>query len=397
MEEKYKRKSILEQGKPDQIKNKERFAQVNFHKAKLRRQKIFNEHRMKAIKDSIKQTDNSTTIRQVHMKKNDRDSWDQIIEELEELKRLSDEIEYHIEVNKDFSKAEVIIQNCAKILEEMKNLLIYDLESMNDNEDSQLSDVFFWNDGINILSPFLKFEYFNMAFIETIWCLATLAQSSSKYASSINIILPELIEKFINPTELKEDHRQYLLTIEHVWVCLIYIFFYNPDLISEFTSKVPPRYLTQLVRYKRVSLSIIVWILINIIIQNNPENIPDFIKDEMIPDLLFGVKSNNRIAAEVMSIISHISNIKASLSKALDDHGSDQIDKQKWEKITDTCINELINDDKVLKLIKDCMKMQHITVIKPLLEIIGNLINYSNWGLEEALICNENLEMDTYF
>lgn len=268
---------------------------------------------------------------------------------------------------------------------------------MNDSSEVPIADAFFLNNGIKLLSPFLKFEYFEKSFIEAIWWFASLAQSTSKYAFKISEVLPELILKFINPNEIIGDPSQYLKTIEHVLICLIYIFFYNQELILVFTSKIPLNYISMLVRFRRESLSIISCILINIIIQNYPDKIPDFIRSEMVSDLIYGVKKSYRVAAEVMGIISQISNIKTSLANAFESNSIEESDKIKWDKITDDWIKELVNDERIFNLIRDGMKIQHITVIKPLLEILGNLINYTEWGIEEELISENQLELKSHF
>ena len=398
MEERYKRKSILEQGRPDQNKNKERFSQANVYKAKLRRQKIFSEHRVNIIKESLKQHNFQRNNKKLDNEEiNSSECSFEIVEKLECLKSFSDELEYCLENNSDSNKWNEVLQNCAKIIESIRNLLIIDGNSMNDSSEVPIADAFFLNNGIKLLSPFLKFEYFEKSFIEAIWWFASLAQSTSKYASKISEVLPELIEKFINPNEIKGDPSQYLKTIEHVLICLIYIFFYNQELILVFTSKIPLNYISMLVRFRRESLSVISCILINIIIQNYPDKIPDFIRSEMVSDLIYGVKKSYRVAAEVMGIISQISNIKTSLANAFESNSIEESDKIKWDKITDDWIKELVNDERIFNLIRDGMKIQHITVIKPLLEIIGNLINYTEWGIEEELISENQLELKSHF
>lgn len=102
MEERHKRKSILEQGRPDQNKNKERFSQANVYKAKLRRQKIFSEHRVNIIKESLKQHNFQSNNKKLDNEEiNSSECSFEIVEKLECLKNFSDELEYCLENNSD--------------------------------------------------------------------------------------------------------------------------------------------------------------------------------------------------------------------------------------------------------------------------------------------------------
>lgn len=188
-----------------------------------------------------------------------------------------------------------------------------------------------------------------------------------------------MFEIFADPGTLQIDHRKYLIIIEHVWVWLIFSFNFDPENIPLLTKKVKNlSYITQLVRYKRESLSIIACLLINILITNNPELIPGFLQAEMIGDLIYGVKSNPRIGSEVMSILSLISSIKRKVQESCDN--------KEWNQIADKCIYGLITDPRILALISDSMKLKHITVINPLLTLLGNVMSATESGIESELV-----------
>jgi len=46
----------------------------------------------------------------------------------------------------------------------------------------------------------------------------------------------------------------------------------------------------------------------------------------------------------------------------------------------------LVKDQRILSLIQDSMKLKHITTIKPCLNLIGNLVNDTEYKIEEELI-----------
>lgn len=111
---------------------------------------------------------------------------------------------------------------------------------------------------------------------------------------------------------------------------------------------------------------------------NYPETSPDFMKAGMTSDLIYGVKNNIRVASEVMTIFSMISNIKNTVQK--------QLISQKWIDIADNCIYSLVNDERIIALISDSMKLQHITVIQPLLDLLGNIVSSTDSNIECELI-----------
>mmetsp|Transcript_8477 Transcript_8477/g.9616 ORF Transcript_8477/g.9616 Transcript_8477/m.9616 type:complete len:81 (+) Transcript_8477:895-1137(+) len=80
-----------------------------------------------------------------------------------------------------------------------------------------------------------------------------------------------------------------------------------------------------------------------------------------------------------MNILSSITNMKVNLAKMWES-GVYLTDSEiaHWNAISNTCLQAVISDSQILSLIRDSMKLEHITVIKPLLEIIGNLINFTD-------------------
>lgn len=249
---------------------------------------------------------------------------------------------------------------------------------MSDSEGSPVADAFFENNGLNTLLPFLKLEYFRSGCREALWCLATLAQSDSKHIKKLSSCIEDLISNFEDPSKLHDNFRQYLVAIEHTCVCLIFIFHYEPELIPKLLEKVNSSYLTQLVRYKRESLSIIACLLINIVITNHPEQIPNFLGTGIVSDLIYGVKSNPRIACEVMNIFSLISSIKTKVHE--------MPEPREWIEIAEDCVQGLVRDPRIVALITDSMKIRHITVVKPLLDLLGNIISGTDTGIEKELI-----------
>lgn len=103
MEDRYKRKSILESSIPDPIKTKEKLIQNNINRIKLRRQKIFTENRMKMIKKSVKPS-NTFNMPFANSRRGDTpETAQKVIDTLSELKFVSDELERHIEYRMDQS------------------------------------------------------------------------------------------------------------------------------------------------------------------------------------------------------------------------------------------------------------------------------------------------------
>jgi hypothetical protein len=316
-------------------------------------------------------------------------SSEEVISLLSMLKEESDELERLLDSRAPTIEWEKRNINSRKILESLRKIVQKDSNSMRDDE-SEIVNSFFQQDGIATLLPFLKFEYFDKILLEAMCLLANLSQfthkhktmqlkSNNSFKAMLLDCLPDLCKKFVNPGELDSDHRSYLIMIEHVCVCLIYTFHNDPNTIVESLKYIEDfGFISQLVRYKRESLSIITWLLINIIITNWPEFIPDFLSAGMVGDLIYGVKNNVRVASEVMNILSAISIIKTTVQESTS--------TKQWNEIADQWIYKLINDERIGKLISDSMKLRHITVIKPLLDLLGNLMSTTDWGIEDQLI-----------
>ena len=48
--------------------------------------------------------------------------------------------------------------------------------------------------------------------------------------------------------------------------------------------------------------------------------------------------------------------------------------EDEWNQFGNDCFKMLVNDMSVIKLINDSMKLEHFTVIKPLIEVLSNFI-----------------------
>lgn len=140
--------------------------------------------------------------------------------------------------------------------------------------------------------------------------------SAKNFKPYLKKLVPDLLQKFINPNILSQDLAQYLIIIEHVTVCLIFIL--NEDEKATEESMVYIEnlsFISQLVRFKRESLSIITCMFINLLITNLPIIIPEFLKGDLISDLIYGVKNNIRVGCEVMNILSLISSMKVKVKE----------------------------------------------------------------------------------
>lgn len=60
-------------------------------------------------------------------------------------------------------------------------------------------------------------------------------------------------------------------------------------------------------------------------------------------------------------------------------------------------MESLIKDERILNLIRNSMKLKHITTVKPCLNLIGNLVKDTDYKIEEELIkLPEFLELITF-
>lgn len=142
--------------------------------------------------------------------------------------------------------------------------------------------------------------------------------------SLFTVYIKDLLLKFMDHSSRAEDSPvsslksiqdlpSYLVIIEHTMVsliCLLDVDEQNTQLVGEINLS----HISQLIRYKRESLSIITCTFINVVITNCPLLIPNFLKAELISDLIYGVKNNPKIGAEVMNILALISSLKSKIT-----------------------------------------------------------------------------------
>ena len=281
MEDRYKRTSILEANRPSYEKSKEKFAKNNMLRSKLRRQKIFTKNRMKYFRQSV--TINNTFHNQNGAKFKNNDEA-RLVDLISDLKKASDELERFIDRNEHKDTLDMHTNKCAKILSKICYIISSEWSSMNDVDDPSLINSFIENDGITLILPFLRLEYYRKAKIESMCILASVLQTDSGALINLEGSLIDLVNNLsdIGSVDLKYQ-KQYMLTAEYTWVWLSFLFKKDPLLIPWIKERLPFEYISELVRSKIESLSIISWILINIIISNYPEYIIDFLNIGLVP------------------------------------------------------------------------------------------------------------------
>ncbi|CAI2363708.1 unnamed protein product [Moneuplotes crassus] len=382
------RKNILASCQPSHAEILSRLAEKNFQKIKLRRKQILNMnrgwkqgYRMKLIKESL----NPPPAFGMHKKKESIEGLSNekkaqlIASLLETLKTDSTILENMIEKEVTYEVCNDKKEQCAESIISLRKILQEESDKMFDDEEISIAQVFIKNKGVEILLPFLRFEYHEKILKETLCCLANLSMIAGQDRSNLKTIVPDLVSKIVDPSTLGKNLAQYLIIVEFILVCFVFILYDDDDTVHDVLTNIPNLgYISQLVRFKRESLSVITCMFINISISLDPIIIPDFLRSDLISDLIYGVKGNINIGREVILIFSVISNMKWKIEEADGDDG--------WIKIADECLQLIVEDKRVCNLLKDSMKLKHITTIKPLLDFIGNLVNNTECKLEEYLI-----------
>lgn len=175
------RESIMTSSLPDKDRNKEKLANLNFKRIKLRRQKIFTDNRMKIIQKSLNST---SPFAGNNLRKNagsDLDMAKQVETYLRELKLESDILEEQLSNNESY---EVLIKQkniCTRVIIQLRKIFQSDSNSMKDEEDEDIIRTFVQHNGPEILLPFVKFEYFETILKETMALLANICMNARKY------------------------------------------------------------------------------------------------------------------------------------------------------------------------------------------------------------------------
>lgn len=266
MEEKFKRKGIIQATQPDYNKTKERFSNQIFYRSKLRRKQIFTKNRMKYITESVKPQ--VVFGKSTPANSSRSDLFEMIIGYLSTLKSLSDRLERLLNSNngyfnaqgssdsnlqnfvfsspsqqnfKGFNKEELANQkeisdttkDCVKYLTKIRQILSEQINTMSDQyEEKDLISTFLSNNGLEIIEPFLQFDYSTKLKVESMWILASVIQSSN-LTVNYEELLPVLVKNFRDSSTVDVKYRnQYLVLIEHTCICLSFLFDKKPHLIS---------------------------------------------------------------------------------------------------------------------------------------------------------------------
>lgn len=175
--EQRKRKNILSSCSVDATKTFLNLAEKNIKRIKLRRQKIFTQHRMEMIKKSL----NPPQLFGKNFSKNTKspiqtedENAKEIILTLEILKDQSEELENLLERNEPYDICNEQKNVCTKSIISLRKILQKDSSSMTDEENSPVPNAFIQNNGVEILIPFIKFEHHENILKETVCCLANL-------------------------------------------------------------------------------------------------------------------------------------------------------------------------------------------------------------------------------
>jgi len=199
----------------DHAKSKEKLAEANFKKIRLRRQKIFTDHRMKMIQKSLKPSQLLFPQSQRLATDSYKGNAAKVSDLLKQLRYESDVLEQMVESSTSDTEKIAQRDDCCRTIEKLRGIIQADNHSMRDG-DSEIVAAFFQNNGIDLLLPFLKFEYFEKILSEALCCLANLVQSASQQKELMKQFVPDLLEKFMDPRNIKDHMDSYLIIIEHV-------------------------------------------------------------------------------------------------------------------------------------------------------------------------------------